>query len=265
MKTTVLTLALVLAAVVPNARGADLESPPVLLALQQDLTSALKAMDADVARVVRRLRKSGLFGKAAENALGRLCAGHASAVDCTAVDPKGIMRLVAPAEYKRFQGSDIGDQEQIQRLRQTKRPVLSAAFRAVEGFDAMDLEHPVLGSKGRLLGSVSLLFRPEKLIAATVGRRAEESGWEVWVLETGGRFLYGTLPVSIGKNLMTDSRYQPFPSLVALGQRIVREPSGSGSYEFGEPGQKSVTKRGVWTTVELHGTPWRLLVTRTGP
>jgi MFS family permease len=50
--------------------------------------------------------------------------------------------LNLPPTYK-FAGPDISGQEQVGRLWETGRPVLSSVFTTVEGFPAVDLERPV--------------------------------------------------------------------------------------------------------------------------
>jgi hypothetical protein len=60
-----------------------------------------------------------------------------------------------------------------------------------------------------------------------------------------------------------DPLYKPFPQLLALATLISREKSGSGSYVFRQKGSEKLVKKDAhWTTVGLHGTPWRLIVMR---
>ena len=64
------------------------------------------------------------------------------------------MLLVEPAQYCSVEGTDIGGQEQVQTLLCTRKPVMSRVFRTVEGVAAVDMEHPVIGSDGKYLGSL---------------------------------------------------------------------------------------------------------------
>lgn len=259
---------LALAAALPLAAQED-EVPPTLPRLQSRLEATVDGLDRDAAKAASALGQKGLLGADTRGILRDLCAAHPGCVDCTAVDAKGVIRLVEPEAFRRFEGRDIGKQEQVQRVQRTQKPALSAVFEAVEGFDAADLEHPVLGAAGDLLGSVSALFKPEEVLARACGGAAEQAGFEVWILQADGRFLYGTRRESIGKNLLTDERFKAFPSVAALGRQLAERPEGTATYEFAEPGQKPAVRRAYWTTYDLHGAQWRILITRnasvTGP
>jgi hypothetical protein len=255
-------LPIVLAAAAALSLAAQEPVPPTLPRLQSRLEVVIDSLDRDVAKAAAALAEKGLLGPETRGILRVLCAKHAGCVDCTAVDAKGVMRVVEPEAYRKFEGQDISGQEQVQRLHQNRKPVLSAAFKAVEGFDAVDLEHPVLGPSGELLGSVSALVKPEALLAEACGGAAEQAGFEVWVLQSDGRILYGTRKQSIGKNLFADERFKAFPSVAALGRQLAERYEGAAAYEFAEKGQKPVPRRAFWTTYDLHGTAWRILITR---
>jgi kynurenine formamidase len=247
-----------------TAANVPMPSPGFLPALQQRIQDSLEALDADVRSTASQVRTAGLLGAEARQALDRLARAHACAIDGATVDMRGIMRVVAPEDYRRFEGADLSQQAQVRRLQKTRQPVLSASFTSVEGIDAVDLEHPVFDAQGKLLGSVSLLIKPEILLRDVAERSSLPAGWDVWLIETTGRFLYGSKKAAIGKNLFRDSRYQPFPSLRALGRRMARQTDGGGTYEFAEPGETPTSRQAFWTTVSLHGTAWRLLVTCRG-
>jgi len=83
------------------------------------------------------------------------------AVDCTAINARGIVLTVEPEKYRRVAGKDISGQPQVTRVLQHKTPVPGSLFGAAEGFAAMDAEYPVFCWIGQLAGSVSLLFKPE--------------------------------------------------------------------------------------------------------
>jgi hypothetical protein len=192
--------------------------------------------------------------------LGDLCRSYPYAVDCAVVDRNGRMVLVEPEEYAKFEGSDISTQEQIIRLRESKKPVLSKVIKAVEGFDAVDLEHPVFSSQGELAGSASVLLRPETLLAAVISPVVQGMPVDVWLMQKDGRILYDADKEEVGLMLFDDPVYKPYPQLLALGTLIARERSGTGSYEFlGRGLEKPVMKDAYWTTVGLHGTEWRLV------
>ena len=238
------------------------ETPPILIKLQQAIQEVLDRMDEDLNITAEKLSHAGLYGAETRTILNDLCQKHPYVVDCCTVDPAGTMVVVEPRAYQEFEGSDISQQEQVVRLHQTQQPVLSHAFRAVEGFDAVDLQWPVFSPNDEMIGSVSMLILPESLLATCITPEVTGFPVDVWVMQKDGRILYDPDAEEIGRNLFEDPIYQPFAQLLALGERIAAERSGFGNYEFfGSGFSAPVKKNASWVTVGLHGTEWRLVVT----
>jgi hypothetical protein len=243
----------------PGEPGAEL--PPILTDLGREITTELCKMDQDLAGVARRFSEKGLNQSDRKKMLADLCRSYSFAVDCAFVDRSGRMKLVEPREYAKFEGSDISPQEQVVRLHATKKPVLSNSFKAVEGFEAVDLEHPVLSSEGELEGSVSMLIRPDALFSSVITPVLQGMPVEAWTMQKDGRILFEEDKEEVGRMLFEDPLYKPFPQLLALGTLIAREKTGVGSYEFKQRGSEKLVKKDAhWMTVGLHGTEWRLVV-----
>jgi hypothetical protein len=243
----------------PGEPGAEL--PPILTDLGREITTELGKMDQDLAGVARRFSEKGLNQSDRKKMLADLCRSYSFAVDCAFVDRSGRMKLVEPREYAKFEGSDISPQEQVVRLHATKKPVLSNSFKAVEGFEAVDLEHPVLSSEGELEGSVSMLIRPDALFSSVITPVLQGMPVEAWTMQKDGRILFEEDKEEVGRMLFEDPLYKPFPQLLALGTLIAREKTGVGSYEFKQRGSEKLVKKDAhWMTVGLHGTEWRLVV-----
>jgi hypothetical protein len=239
------------------------ELPPVLLELQGAIQAVLDRMDADLAAAAENLTTAGLTSSDTRAILNELCQRHAYVVDCATIDRNGTMLVAEPESYREFEGSDISQQEQIIRLRQTWQPVLSQTFHAVEGFDAVALQWPIFAPDGKLSGSVSMLIRPGSLLATLITPEVQGFPIDVWVMQPDGLILYDPDVEEIGRNLFTDPLYQPFPELLALGAEIAADESGSGSYTFLGRGMSApVEKSASWVTVGLHGTDWRVVATQ---
>jgi len=232
--------------------------------LQKDIALRLDRMDSDLAVAAKGLSKTGLSGTEARKILRDLCLTASYAVDCAVVDTSGRMIFVEPEVYRRFEGSDISNQEQVIRLHQSKKPVFSKVIRTVEGFDAVDIEYPVFSPKGGFIGSVSLLIRPEALLSGVATPLVQGLPLDVWAMQKDGRILYDPDEEEVGRMLFEDPIYQHFPQLTSLGMTISKEKSGSGGYEFLGPGlKKPAKKEAYWSTVGLYDTEWRLVVTHT--
>ncbi len=97
-----------------------------------------------------------------------------------------------------------------------------------------------------------------------VSTRSNITDYSFWMLTPDGLVAYDRDESQIGKDLFKDLLYQPNPSLLELGKRIIAERSGHGDYSFlvTQANKKVVTKDTYWTTVGLHGREWRLVVTK---
>jgi len=234
--------------------------PGPLLDLQRDIQNELNRMDRDLAAAAGELSRTGLDGEEARRILSGLAARYPWVADACTVDKNGKIVAVEPAAYHEFAGSDISGQEQVGRLWETGRPVLSSAFTAVEGFPAVDLERPVCNRQNELIGSVSLLIKPEQFFASFAVPELQGQRPEMMVTQKDGYVVYDSDSSQIGRNVFTDPFYQDYTGLPALTRRTAADRAGVGTYAPpDQPPQKQVVKRSVWTTVGLHGTEWRLI------
>ena len=140
--------------------------PPIISELEKELSLKLNKIDADLANAAKGLSKTGLHSPEARKILHDLCRTAPYAIDCATVDSAGTMLMLEPESTGKFEGAAIGKQEQIVRLQKSRKPVLSKVIRTVEGFDAVDIEHPVFSSQGKFMGSVSILIKPESLLSS---------------------------------------------------------------------------------------------------
>ncbi len=240
--------------------------PPILSELRKAVTAELDKMDRDIENLAKKSSERDFATAEKRKMLGDLCRSYTYAVDCSFVDRNGKMVIVEPVEFAGYEGSDISAQEQVIRLQKTKRPVLSNVFKAVEGFYAVDLEYPVFSSSGEFEGSVSILIRPESLLSHVLTPALQGIPVEIFVMQTDSRVLYDVDKEEIGRMILEDPMYKPFPQLVAVCTMANREKSGAGSYDFRQGGsEKMVKKDAHWTTVGLHGTEWRLVVMHIRP
>lgn len=245
----------------PAGAGAAESELPVDVA-RENITAELARLDAALRQTADKLGTVGLKGEPARKALRGLCAAFPYAVDCTAIDTRGVMLTVETEQYRHVEGTNIADQPQIARVMQQKKPVLSSLFRAVEGFQAMDAEYPVFSPDGQLIGSVSLLFKPEALLEKQIKPLVADLPVSIWVMNREGQILYDEDRTQIGLNLFLARLYQPYPQLIQLGRQLVEQPNGEGEYEFPTPATtEPVRKKALWRTAILYDSQWRLVMT----
>ncbi len=233
--------------------------PTTVLDMQRSVQQELERIDQDLAVAAGELARTGLDGEEARRILNELAAKYPYVIDACTVDNNGTIIAVEPAAYHDFEGYDISQQEQVRRLQETRLPVLSLAFTSVEGVVAVDLEQPVFYQQKELIGSVSLLVKPEPLFAKFAASNLQQP--ETMIMQQDGYILYDTKNSQIGFNSFTDDLYQDYPELLSLARKVATDKAGLGNYTFlDESLQKQAAKRSAWTTVGLHGTEWRLIV-----
>lgn len=234
--------------------------PPELDRSRAALAVILADVDAVLMRTASTIAGVGFEAAEARAAAAQLCAGRAYAVDCFTLDAQGIVRIAEPEAYRDHEGVDISDQPQVQELLANRHPVMSDMFLAIEGFQAVDIEYPIL-SGSALIGAQSILVRPEQLCGSAIAPLLEGTSYKAWVMQLDGLITYESDPTQVGLNLFSDPLYQDYPELLELGRRIAAAPDGQGGYTFLIHGtQQVVHKEAAWSTVSLYGREWRLVI-----
>ena len=234
----------------------------MLTELQSSLQLVLEGCDQDLAQAAIRLSITGLTGAGAVEVLGDLFRRNPYAVDFCTVDAAGHIVEVEPPQYLHYKGADISAQEHVVRMRQTRQPVLSGMFRAVEGFLAVDVQHPVFSSEGTFMGAVSMLIRLDDFLPEIIVPKVGESELDCWLVQTDGSVLYDGDPYEIGRNVLQDPIYRSCAGFAEIAARVVTDETGNADYGCGNEGEALKT---AWETVGLHGSEWRVvMVTRAG-
>jgi len=241
-------------------------NPPPLPGVAEVQTKAqaeLTSLANDLALVTQK-RELDVNSDETIQRLKAIYAGHRSIVDIVTVNQAGYIESVIPATYERAVGQYIGDQDHVIRAMKSEQPVLGGMFKTVEGFYATSLIYPVFSLDKRVIGFISCVFKPDALLGNIIKDYTTGGATiEVLALQTDGRVIYSRDLLQIGKMTFTDPAYQTYTELLSLAARVVKEPSGTGSYSFpsGSVGAP-VRKVAQWTTISLYGTEWRLLISK---
>jgi hypothetical protein len=236
----------------------------VLHKVQKDIQAEMDHLDRDLETAAQKLSGLDLQSAQARSILTGLLPDRPYVVDASTINRSGEIVVLEPAAFHEFEGTDISQQEQVIRLYRTLKPVLSQNFRAVEGFEAADLEHPVFSPEKKITGAVSILFKPEILIGEIVVPSIKGTGFSIMLMQPDGRIIYETDPSQIGKNTFVDPLFQSFPQLLDLGREVSVKASGTGHYRFLNPESKqTVNKEALWVTFSLHGAEWRIMLIHT--
>lgn len=243
----------------------DFKLQEILEETRREIEHIVKEMDKSIEITKERINEAGIKSSKTLEILQELYEMNPYAYDCAIINDKGIIIQVAPEKEKAIIGADISKQEQVIRLHESKKPVFSLAIDTVEGFISFDLEHPLVDRNGKLTGSVSILTKPD-FFESIISRKAANLPVDMWMIQKDGRIIYDINPKEIGRNLFTDPLYAKYESLLKTIRRVVESPQGQGEYMFLDHStKKTVEKSVVWTTINLHGTEFRLALSYAKP
>jgi len=242
----------------PSAR--ELQLKTTAEQIQTAVQTELDKLDLDLANAAAELSRTGLSGTEAKNILNGLTAKYPFIIDNCTTDNAGKMVTVAPDAYRDYEGADISQQAVTIQFNETKKPLLSQMFTAVEGMDAVVIMWPVFSDKGEFIGSVSALFQPATLLSGASEPILKGTEMALDVMQMDGLDVYDSQGNDTGVNLFTDPATQQYTELIALGHRMVAAESGTGSYtNISHTTGQMVKKQAYWATVKLHDTAWRLM------
>ncbi|MBC8383671.1 MAG: hypothetical protein H8E22_07730 [Candidatus Cloacimonetes bacterium] len=234
----------------------------VLGKVTERVQSELQLADKDFAEAALEIAQFEFTSDSVRNILNGIHARHSFIVDCCIVDTNGIMIVVEPEEFKSFEGSDISDQAQVQKIHQTHKPVMSSAFIAVEKFQAAVIQYPIFSGVNIFIGSLSILIHPNSMLVDIIKPIIKGVPVNIWVMQKDGIILYDQNEDEIGKNLFTDEMYKPYGNLLALGEEIIANDNGYGSYTFlSDTMTEPVEKMCFWETIGLYDMQWKLVLT----
>lgn len=232
---------------------------------QTAVQHALDWLDNDLARAAVELADIGLDGHGARTVMQRLLEHHRGVAEFLTIGAEGTILVVEPTPFRAAEGREINARDHLQLVRQTRWPLLSACFAAVEGYTAVELMHPVVEGEGdEFIGAVTGLIDTQTFLGTILKPLATEPDVDsLWAMDTSGVILYDPDAEEALVNLLTDSVYQPYTRLVDLGRDIIAQPAGAGAYVFpGTSMTEPIEKQASWVSVGLHGTAWRLVVAR---
>jgi basic membrane protein A and related proteins len=233
----------------------------LLSQLHTETLAVLNKLEGDLKQSAQALSGKALKGSGARGVLKKLYTSNPYIIDCETVSDRGIMLVVEPQEFGSSEGADISKQAHMVKLFQTAKPVLSRAFRSVEGPEAVAFHYPVFSSGTQFSGSVATLFAPEYLLSGIIGPVASILPVDISLMQTDGRMIYDIDTRQIGLNAFTAPLYAPFPEVLSLVKKVAAEKEGAGTYRFYRQGSATpVVKDAYWKTIAFHGAEWRLII-----
>ena len=238
-----------------------------------DMLSALDSITGEIsdelATIKEENRKSAeslrTIGISGENATSVLVTklenvphGHSSLI----ISPDNIVTATAPATFSGLIDTDLSYQPETRFANERQEPVISNIFYLEEGFYGISISYPIFSEDEEYLGYTDVTIRPEEFFRPVIGPFTEQTGYEVFILETNGMTVYETDEVEIGKNVLTDPIYDT-PEMRNVSHAVIENESGTIQYTFWDKNwNRQVLREAVWNTLSLDNQNWRVAVVR---
>jgi len=227
------------------------------------IQATLSNLDASTSDAATALGTTGLSGPLADRVLNRLAGIHPAILSAVTFDQDGTVLSAEPEDAKVLIGQEIGYQEAVSGVLDTKEPLMSKLFPLAQGGYGVVIEFPVFTADGTFSGAVSTAFVPYDLIAPILENATGNTPYSFMVLQTDGRILYDPDPEEVGKETLNETLYADFPEIFDVMSQLSVDRSGHATYSFYDTGfGKIVRKECYWETAGRHGTEWRVMIIR---
>ncbi|MCA1916526.1 cache domain-containing protein [Methanospirillum hungatei] len=184
--------------------------------------------------------------------------GHSSLI----ISPDNIITAAAPTRYSGLIGTDLSYQPETRFANEKQEPVISNIFYLEEGFYGISISYPIFSEDDEYLGYTDITIRPEEFFRPVIGPFTEQTGYEVFILQTDGMTVYETDEVEIGRNVLTDPIYDT-PEMRNVSHAVLEHEDGTVIYTFWDKNWKrQVPRQAIWNTLSLDNQEWRVAVVR---
>ncbi len=177
----------------------------------------------------------------------------------TRVDASGEIIYTTPYNGAAI-GKDISNQKHIQKILETRQPVVSDVFTAVQGYRAIALHTPVFHHKefrGTIGVLIDFLVLSERYLE---GIRLGRTGY-AWITSREGVELYCPVPGHIGNSVFENCK--DFPSIIDMANKMVQGQKGVTVYTFDrirDRRVKKVKKHAVYLPIKIVDSFWSIVV-----
>lgn len=182
----------------------------------------------------------------------------------TRVSAKGLIQYTYP-EDSRVLGSDISYQAHVQKLIQTKEPVISDVFLAAQGYWAIAYHVPVF-KDNEFAGSLAVLIPITELGRLYLGNIRIRGTGNIWLITEEGVEIYCHIKNHNGKSFLENSRKDP--TVVELLEKIKNSENGTAKAVHLETIHEGVSdfsdKFIVFYRIPLNNTYWTILISYHG-
>lgn len=232
----------------------------VLGRISADLQKRLDTIDWELADVATNLSSTEVSKEKQTLLLSSLVdnpeLNQMGLYESSLLDKSGHITAVYPDIYQSSVGSDLSKTQHIAKIMTYPAPTMSTYLKTVEGKDAVVITYPVFSKLKTVTGYVSALVDPAVLVSPDKMQTLKDSGYSLMVEQPEGTTIAESDSNQIGRSVWSDPEFNASPSLLKSAVHLQNARAGIDSYS----GLNKENVKIAWTTVSLHGMPWRVAV-----
>jgi hypothetical protein len=232
-----------------------------LSAVQVKIDSEIERVGNSIIYASQQLGTTGISGDQARQIIVALEANSSYIIEAATQNLDRQMIIVEPQAYRVNEGKTLGPQKWLNTNPLADiTPAMTPVIMLITNQSGCSVVAPIFNSNKEMIGTVSAIFDPAKLLNYTVTTALAGTGYTMTVMQTDGLMVFDTDPLQLYKNMFTDPAYANYTQLLLLGHHVADYSSGYGSYRFTVDAASNivVNKNCYWTTVYAYGQEWRL-------
>lgn len=241
--------------------AAKVDMTTTLSTVQVSTDAELKRIGESLIYAAQQLGTTGLTGTQTDAILNALTANSSYIINSATENLQNIIVAAQPDNWSYIEGRNVGEQTYLNPNPYGEiTPVMTPLISLQSDMMGNAMAAPVFNSQKELIGTVSVIFDPAKLLNHTVTTALAGTEYTMTVMQTDGLMVFDTDPLQLYKNMFTDPAYANYTQLLLLGRHVADFSSGYGSYKFTVDAASTivVNKDCYWTTVYAYGQEWRL-------
>jgi hypothetical protein len=246
-----------------TADAAKVDMVATLAKAQTSTDTELQRIGDSLIYASKQLSSSGITGAQADQILNTLAANSSYIINAATENLQNVIVAAEPANWSYIIGRNVGEQAYLNPNTYSEiTPMMTPLVAVQSDMMANIVSAPIFNSNRELLGYISVIFDPARLLNDTITSALQGTSYTTTVMQTDGLMVYDTDPLQVDKNMFTDPAYANYTQLLLFGHHVAEYSSGYGTYKFTVDAASPivVNKECYWTTVSAYGQVWRIAI-----
>ncbi|NLF88643.1 hypothetical protein GX563_07455 [Candidatus Bathyarchaeota archaeon] len=244
-----------------SAYTAKVDMVATLAEAQTSTDSELQRIGESLIYASKQLSTSGISGSQANEILNALASNSTYIINAATENLDNAIVAAAPADWSYIIGRNVGEQTHLNPNPHGEiTPVMTPLVPVQSDMMANIMAAPVFDGDRELIGYISVIFDPARLLNDTISAALAGTSYTTTVMQVDGLMIYDTDQLQQYKNMFTDPAYANYTQLILLGRHVSQYSSGYGTYQFTIDAASPIiiNKECYWTTVSAYGQQWRI-------